>query len=389
MKRQRDFRKQWVSLLALFIIVAGEVMGEEPALDKPDEVIEVMGLACIGAEYRHYVDGTPQFCRLAREGTLSGQLFAATTVMHFTREGVFDWCFLPEDTQIQGISCRGGGHNFMTEFHPNGKLRRAYLAEDQIIQSIPCSKFRSLSATFWPIHGKKGGTDFFSNGRLSSCELSEATEIESLRFNRRDEVRFDADGKLMTAPKEKVGQARESSAKNEETLDVRKRVSVSVVYEDKFGSMPWTPSGWMGSTDTLALDGRNTGNPHAGKACIKMRYTGKFGWVGVAWQHPANNWGDQEGGYDLSDATELELWARGEYGGERINIGVGLLGKDKAYPDSGKTSIEDIALKREWQRYHIPLKDIDLSSIKTGFVVTITGQQTPVTIYLDSIRFVR
>jgi hypothetical protein len=52
-------------------------------------------------------------------------------------------------------------------------------------------------------------------------------------------------------------------------------------------------------------------------------------------------------------------------------------------------SIEDIALKREWQRYHIPLKNIDLSSIKTGFVVTITGQQTPVTVYLDSIRFVR
>jgi len=32
---------------------------------------------------------------------------------------------------------------------------------------------------------------------------------------------------------------------------------------------------------------------------------------------------------------------------------------------------------------------MDLSRIRTGFVVTLTGRETPVTIYLDSIRFVR
>lgn len=94
-------------------------------------------------------------------------------------------------------------------------------------------------------------------------------------------------------------------------------------------------------------------------------------------------------GYDLTGATQLELWARGEYGGERIKLGVGLLGEDKAHPDSGKTSMEDVVLKREWQRYRIPLKSLDLSSIKTGFVVTLSGQRTSVNVYLDSIRFVR
>jgi hypothetical protein len=164
------------------------------------------------------------------------------------------------------------------------------------------------------------------------------------------------------------------------------------VYEDGFEGMPWTPSGWMGSTgamESLTLDGDHAENPHAGTACIKMRFTGDVGsWVGVAWQHPANNWGEMDGGHDLSGATQLELWARGEYGGERFNIGVGLLGPDTAYPDSGKTSVENIVLKREWQRYRIPLKKIDLSSLKTGFVVTLTGQRTSVTVYLDSIRFI-
>ncbi|MGD8606569.1 MAG: glycoside hydrolase family 2 TIM barrel-domain containing protein [Myxococcales bacterium] len=162
------------------------------------------------------------------------------------------------------------------------------------------------------------------------------------------------------------------------------------VYQDGFEGMPWAPSGWMGSTDALTLDGSHTESPYEGKACIEMRFTGEVGtWVGVAWQHPANDWGEQEGGYDLTGARYLELWARGQYGAEVINIGVGLLGRDKAHPDSAKTSIENVRLTREWKRYRIRLRRLDLSSIKTGFVVTVTGKGSPVTIYLDSIRFVR
>jgi hypothetical protein len=161
------------------------------------------------------------------------------------------------------------------------------------------------------------------------------------------------------------------------------------VYHDGFEGMPWAPSGWMGSTESLSLDGAHAENCHAGKACIKLHYTGEFSWVGVAWQHPANNWGSQDGGYDLTGAKYLELWARGEFGGERVSFGVGLLGEDTAHPDSGKTSVEGIILDREWRRYRVPLRNVDLSSIKTGFVVTLSGERGPVTVYLDSIQFVR
>ena len=169
----------------------------------------------------------------------------------------------------------------------------------------------------------------------------------------------------------------------------RARFPVSV-YEDSFKSMPWAPSGWMGSVESLTLDGDYTDQPpYEGFASIRMRYEGKFGWVGVAWQSPANNWGDLDGGYDLTGATALELWARGEYGGEKVSFGVGIIQKDKAHPDSGIRKIDGIRLTREWQRYTIPLKKVDLSSIKTGFVVVLTGRRTPVTIYLDNIRFIR
>ena len=171
--------------------------------------------------------------------------------------------------------------------------------------------------------------------------------------------------------------------------EARTRFPVSV-YEDSFNGMPWAPSGWMGNIESLTLDGENADRkPYDGSAVIRMRYEGTFGWVGVAWQDPANNWGDLDGGYDLTGATALEVWARGEYGGEKVSFGVGIIQKDKAHPDSAIEQTEGIELTPEWQRYTVPLKRADLSSIKTGFVVTLTGRRTPVTIYLDRIRFVR
>ena len=64
------------------------------------------------------------------------------------------------------------------------------------------------------------------------------------------------------------------------------------VYEDRFENMPWAPSGWMGGVEHLSLDGNNMENPYEGVASIKLRYEGKFGWAGIAWQNPPDNWGD-------------------------------------------------------------------------------------------------
>lgn len=169
---------------------------------------------------------------------------------------------------------------------------------------------------------------------------------------------------------------------------VRPRMPVAV-YEEGFDGMPWAPSGWMGGVDYLTIDGENTDNPHQGEHSVKIEYTGKFNWVGVAWQNPSNNWGEQPGGFDLTGAKSLEVWARGEYGGEKVSFGVGIIGQDKEYPDSGLAKVDDIVLTDQWTRYVVPLRKVDLSSIKTGFVVTLNGRVSPVTIYLDDIRFIR
>lgn len=161
------------------------------------------------------------------------------------------------------------------------------------------------------------------------------------------------------------------------------------VYEDGFDGMPWAPSGWMGNTDALSLDPLHAENPKFGDHSLQVRFEGLFGWAAVAWQHPAGDWGDLPGGFDLSGARALEVWARGEYGGERVKFGVGLIQSDKPNPDSAIEEIADIELTDGWTRYEIPLDGLDLSTIKTGFVFALEGRRTAVTFYLDRVRFVR
>ena len=160
------------------------------------------------------------------------------------------------------------------------------------------------------------------------------------------------------------------------------------VYDEQLEGMPWVPSGWMGNTDALSLDGTHRDTVYEGEHSVRIRYEGTFGWAGIAWQNPPNNWGDQDGGFDLTGAAELEFWARGEYGGEKIAFGVGLVAADKPYADSAIVKSRDVELTSDWTRYSVNVRGEDLTSLKTGFVVTLEGRRTPVTFYLDRIRFV-
>jgi len=159
-----------------------------------------------------------------------------------------------------------------------------------------------------------------------------------------------------------------------------------LVYAD--GSpQPWAPSGWMGNHEALTLDLKSTVSPHSGETCFEMRYKAYEGWVGVAWQHPANDWGKQPGGFDLTGANKLTFWARGKEGGEVIDFGVGILGKDAKYYDTAKSELKGIELEQKWKQYSVDLKDKDLTRIKTPFVWTLGSKGWPITFYLDDIQF--
>lgn len=159
------------------------------------------------------------------------------------------------------------------------------------------------------------------------------------------------------------------------------------LYGDNLAKLPYDATGWMGDHDAVAMDVRCSVNPHEGKTCLKAEFRKDKGWGGVVWQSPAQDWGDRHGGYNLSGATTLSFWARGETGGEKVKFGFGLIGRDKKFYDTAKGELSKVVLTAGWKRYTIALKGKDLTRIKSGFYWVVAGAGKPVTFYLDDIRY--
>lgn len=159
-----------------------------------------------------------------------------------------------------------------------------------------------------------------------------------------------------------------------------------VVYADGVISPPYVPSGWMGNHGSIALDPYCPVRPHTGATCLKLEYRAADQWGGVIWQHPPNDWGDQPGGYNLTGATKLTFWARGETGGEKVKFVFGVIKREKPHFDTASGEL-DVVLTREWTQYSFDLTGKNLERIKTGFGWTVAGQGKPVTFYLDDIQY--
>ncbi|MFH0940462.1 MAG: hypothetical protein V1840_01215 [Candidatus Omnitrophota bacterium] len=165
------------------------------------------------------------------------------------------------------------------------------------------------------------------------------------------------------------------------------------IYADKGSIMNhFIPSGWMGDFSDLKIDTGSVENPYFGKSCLKITYMNKASsgarWVGMYWQNPPNNWGGVDGGFDLSRATKVTFWARGEKGGERIEefkIG-GIMGE---YSDSDTAGIGPVVLDKDWKQYTLDLKGKDLSYIIGGFAWATNLDVNPdgATFYLDEIKY--
>lgn len=162
-----------------------------------------------------------------------------------------------------------------------------------------------------------------------------------------------------------------------------------VVYGDA-ATPTYVPSGYMGNTKAIRMTPSWQGNPHTEPTCLKVEYVAPDQWGGVIWQSPANDWdGKEPGGFDLTGATALEFWARGEKGTEVVNFVFGVLDGEQRYRDSAKGELSKVSLTTDWQRLRIPVEGRDLQRIKTGFGWSCAGSGKPVTFYLDDIRYVQ
>ena len=151
----------------------------------------------------------------------------------------------------------------------------------------------------------------------------------------------------------------------------------------------FAPSGYMGDVSDLRVMGGYTNTHQEGVACLKVNYGagGEMGWAGMVWQNPANNWGEIDGGYNLSAAKRLTFWARGEKGGEVVEFKLG--GMASAHPDSDSVSTGDVVLKPEWTEYSLNLSAANLAYISCGFGFVLKQEANPAgcTFYLDDVRY--
>jgi uncharacterized repeat protein (TIGR01451 family) len=121
---------------------------------------------------------------------------------------------------------------------------------------------------------------------------------------------------------------------------------------------------------------------------------------------PRDNWGDYpDAGFDLTGATQLTFWARGEQGGERVEFFAFGVGRDPGdgspislYPDSeAKVTLCGrlaspcyITLEDTWRPYTITLTGLDLSYVIGGFGWVTNAPENngqSITFYLDDIRY--
>lgn len=155
----------------------------------------------------------------------------------------------------------------------------------------------------------------------------------------------------------------------------------------------YVPSGFMPDGKCIKFNDAWLDGCHQDKTCIKIEYDiacskENLKWAGIYWLNPPNNWGNQKGGFDLTGATKLSFWAKGEKGGERIEefkIG-GITGE---FPDTDTGVIGPVILTSAWKQYTIDLRGKDLSYISGGFAWSTNVDVNPesCTFYLDDIQY--
>jgi len=161
-----------------------------------------------------------------------------------------------------------------------------------------------------------------------------------------------------------------------------------VIYSEANEKKTYYPGGTIGNETALSIDDSWDVSPRFGSTCMRIAYASGMDWVIAAWQHPRGNWGDMIGGYDLSNASKLTFWAKGDAGHEEVEFMVGMEQSLNAVSrDSLKASSGIIRLKKKWKKYSIPLKKYDRTSIVTGFMVKIEGQDEPIIFYLDNVQY--
>jgi hypothetical protein len=184
-----------VVLALLPAVIAAGAQDAKPKIVRSKNAgpVDIGGVPCAaGYVFRVEATGALHQCRLDHAAVVHNADLKIGTTVALNPDGTIGHVFLPGTTMVGEHSCRGGGHDWMTHFHPNGELRLCWLSRDEVIQGVPCAR-----ATFWgEFAGKKyATTEFHDNGSLSSCVASAAADVGGRHYAAGERVKLGPDGK--------------------------------------------------------------------------------------------------------------------------------------------------------------------------------------------------
>lgn len=148
------------------------------------EPATVEGYPCKG-EVSYHKNGKLETIQLTEAMEIAGVNVPTRSFVRFDSEGRLNRLVLSEDTEIQGYLCEGGqlfwgGKH--TGFHENGTLSLCWVAQDTVVQGIPCST------------GNNRCLSFYDNGNLRYCILSEEFELDGKVFKEKTCLFLDEEG---------------------------------------------------------------------------------------------------------------------------------------------------------------------------------------------------
>jgi FG-GAP-like repeat len=166
----------------------------------------------------------------------------------------------------------------------------------------------------------------------------------------------------------------------------------------------------------VTVTGSYSVDKHSGATAIRCTFTtGGSNYGGFNFQNgilpngatkPSPNFGTVlNAGIDLTGATALTFWARGEHGGEVVDFFMGGVGRNEddtvknpcipgfsgpcPAPDSTPAVKITVTLTTQWTQYSINLANKDLHYVLGGFSWGVNGAQNPngAVFYLDDIQY--
>lgn len=124
--------------------------------------------------------------RLQRDLALPVLKLPANTWVFQNISGILTGCAFPNDTEVQGLLCRGtgGSKGSQVTFYESGRLKGFFAAKPTRIDGVLCDTGLI-----------KGHIELHENGRLKSCLLAEDLKRDNQTFTKGNRVWFDETGK--------------------------------------------------------------------------------------------------------------------------------------------------------------------------------------------------